>query len=173
MTLGFGRVLQTGIAVCALAACSACSSAPDTSGTNTPASTGAVEGGSGDEGGSMTSGGSGSGSGSASGGATSGAADAAVSCDGSLPVGDAGGACTQCKTKMCAKELAQCQADCSCNPIEACLEQMDEVLNACPNAVNAIMGGSQTLTTLIDCLDTNCLAPCFPNDVSDAAASGG
>jgi hypothetical protein len=86
-----------------------------------------------------------------------------MTCDASLPVSsDAGGACTACEAKQCVPELAKCAADCECAPIEACLEVMSVNFAACPGAINAVMGGNQTLVKLTDCLGTNCLAPCFP-----------
>lgn len=174
MRFWFAVVVGGSIATALVAACS---DAPDSSGVVGPGAS--TEGGAGDGGGSVTSGTgstSGSGSGSTSGVSTGSSAGGVVdsgpvSCDAALPIADSGGACTACKVKSCAMLLAQCQADCACNQIEVCLEQQQsEFLNACPNAVNASIGGNMNLTMLIDCLDTNCLAPCFPSDVSDAAA---
>ncbi len=102
----------------------------------------------------------------------------AMVCDGSLPAYMDGGGpspdCTACKVKSCATELAQCAMDCVCGPIETCLEgTVNTQLTACPGAINAVMGGNQTLPKLIDCLDTNCLMPCFMDTGDDAGVTGG
>ena len=87
-----------------------------------------------------------------------------MACDGSLPAAGngAGAACTACRAKNCPSESAACAADCACGPIESCLENSPiHNFTECPNAIAAVMGGNPPLTKLTDCLDTNCLSPCF------------
>lgn len=84
-------------------------------------------------------------------------------CDAALPV-DAGGACTQCTAMLCAAELALCQADCACNPIEACLQTVDLNYTACPGAIGAISSGEPALMNLAGCTATKCHPQCFPSD---------
>ncbi len=101
---------------------------------------------------------------------------APMTCDAAaLPLGgDAAGACTVCKANKCATELAKCAADCVCAPIEICIEMNgpDENLAACPDAVSASLSGSPLLTALTQCLDINCLSPCFPGSTGGDSEAG-
>jgi hypothetical protein len=102
-----------------------------------------------------------------------------MTCDASLPVSSdaaVGQACTACKVQMCSAELAKCAADCTCGPIEACLEgTLNTLFTACTGAIDAVMGGNQALPGLIQCIDANCFPPCFKEGLGDsgAGADGG
>jgi hypothetical protein len=99
-------------------------------------------------------------------------------CDASLPLSGDAGACTACKAKKCAADLAACAADCTCNRIELCLEvngpDLPTATAACPDAISALLSGNHLQTVLTDCVACNCMAPCYPNNtgggctVSDA-----
>jgi hypothetical protein len=88
-------------------------------------------------------------------------------CDGSLPTmgSGTGAACTACRMSSCVPETAACAADCACGPIGTCLETtVNYNFAECPNAISAGTGGNPALTKLVQCLDANCLAPCFMTD---------
>lgn len=100
-----------------------------------------------------------------------------MTCDASLPVSsDAGAhqACTACKVQNCSTELAKCATDCTCGPIEACLEGTTNTLfTACTGAIDAVMGGNPNLPALIQCLDRSCFPPCFMEGLGDGGAGDG
>jgi hypothetical protein len=97
-----------------------------------------------------------------------------TSCDGSLPLSGDAGACTACKAKTCAADLAACAADCTCNRIEVCLEangpDLPTATAACPDAVSALLSGNHLQTVLTDCVACNCMGPCYPNNTGGGCA---
>jgi hypothetical protein len=66
--------------------------------------------------------------------------------------------------------------DCTCNRIEACLEangpDLPTANSACPDAISAALSGNHLQTALTDCIDCNCLAPCFPNNSGGGCGGG-
>lgn len=92
-----------------------------------------------------------------------------LNCDASLPVSSPmDPACASCKMMHCSAELTTCAEDCTCGPIETCLEgTKGNLFTACNGAIEASLGGNPGLTHLTMCLNTYCNMLCFDTTVDE------